>query len=117
MFKIAIENQVNIIPIYVYNTHDMYKLLNICKQQRVNFYEKCYKFAGIQPFWGKYGLPLAYHDNTRIIIGKPISPPIIKKNEIKWNDVELFYKSYCDNIQNLYQKYRKINEKQTLTIK
>ncbi|RLA62541.1 MAG: hypothetical protein DRQ88_09135 [Epsilonproteobacteria bacterium] len=102
-FKIAIINGLDLIPTYAFNVHKSYKFypeLHLIKKKfKIN-----QTFLPFQPFRGRFGLPIPFKADIKIVIGDTIE---IKQNKNpSWDEIESIYKRYTIELIRIFEKHK-----------
>jgi hypothetical protein len=101
-FKYALETGTSLTPIYVFNYNKSFKIYKHFQQERISIFEKN-KSAIIQPFYGRWFLPIPFKVDVFAVIGIPL--PVQKIENPSWKEVENLFNRYISHIGDLYKKH------------
>ena len=105
-FKIALKSGLPLTPIYVYHQHGLFKFYK--NAENLKHKNKFFNLL-IQDlvFRGRYGLPIPFKKDLKIVIGKPIQ--VKQKDHPTWDEVEALCDTYANAFRHLFEKYRPVN--------
>jgi hypothetical protein len=106
-FKYALETGTSLTPVYVFNYNKSFKIFKHFQQERISIFEKN-KSAIIQPFYGRWFLPIPFKVELKVVIGTPL--PVQKIENPSWQEVENLFNRYVSHIGALYQKHKAYND-------
>jgi amino acid adenylation domain-containing protein len=106
-FKYALETGTSLTPVYVFNYNKSFKIFKHFQQERISIFEKN-KSAIIQPFYGRWFLPIPFKVELYVVIGTPL--PVQKMENPSWQEVENLFNRYVSHIGDLYKKHKGYND-------
>ncbi len=101
-FKYALETGTPLTPVYIYNYNKIFKIFKHFHQERMAILEKN-KDSVIQPYYGRWFLPIPFWVDLKTAIGTPL--PVQKIENPKWQDVEDLYERYAAHLNELYLRH------------
>ncbi len=106
-FKYALETGTPLTPIYVFNYNKTFKFFRHFQQERISIFEKN-KSVIIQPFYGRWFLPIPFKVELNAVIGTPL--PVQKIENPTWQEVETLFNRYTSHVGDLYKKHTGAND-------
>jgi len=101
-FKYVLETGTSLTPVYFHNNHKAFRFFNHFFQQRYNWFKKN-RSCVLQPFWGRWYLPIPQKVDLLITIGAPLM--VTKRENPSWEEVEELYQSYLKHLSALYKTH------------
>jgi len=101
-FKYILQTGTALTPVYVHNNHQAFKLFSHFFQQRYNWFKKS-RIMVLQPYWGRWFLPIPFKVDLLITTGTPLE--VEKIENPSWQQVEDIYTSYLKHLEGFHKKY------------
>ncbi len=105
-FKYALQTGTSLTPIYVHGNDKAFTEFNHFSKLKFHIYKK-YNGVIVQPYWGRWFLPIPHKVDLKITFGKPIK--VDKLENPTWDQVENLYSRYIENLSELYRKHAPVD--------
>jgi amino acid adenylation domain-containing protein len=101
-FKVALKQGMPLIPVLAYNAHKSYRYYPVLFNYR-NKFRYGAKLMPIQPFRGRWYLPIPFKVDLKIVFGTPIN---LKQNDNpSWEEVEEAMEIYKKSLLELFKRH------------
>jgi len=101
--KVAIESQVDIVPVYTFGLNQMYSTLDIGRHQRSVWSQKL--SLPLMMYWGKAGSSVPYHEDTVTVSFDPFPTSSYTLDQVKEA-----HRDYCVYLKKCFDEYKFVTE-------